>query len=89
MESKALMASAVTAVVVLVATSFVKDYMDTKGEGDHSNTAKIVREVIRDELKMANGDSYGKKLSEISDNQIKIMTRLDTYEQTLRALSDD
>jgi len=38
---------------------------------------------------MANGDSYGKKLSEISDNQIKIMTRLDTYEQTLRALSDD
>ena len=89
MDKKALIASVVTAVLVLIATSLVKDYMATNKHGEDAQIAAIVKEVIREELTMANGKTYGEKLTEISDNQIVIKTELKTVKESIGALTED
>jgi predicted ATP-grasp superfamily ATP-dependent carboligase len=84
MDKKTLITTVVTAVIVMLATTIVRDYMVTKGEGDNAKIALIVKQVVREEMELPNGKSYGQQLSEINDNQIVIQTKLEQLEKAMK-----
>ena len=96
MDKKNLSTAVITAILVLIATSLVRDYMDTAEKGDDAQIGSIVDKVIEERMRMTDGKTYGQKLTEISDNQIKTIVRIDTMdkslgdlEEALKVLSDD
>lgn len=92
-NSKAVMWSAITAVVVLIATTLVTNFMDGHEEGAAAVNAQEIRAIVSEELaekmKMPDGKTFGQKLTEINDNQIAIKTNQAVMKEALKALSED